>query len=203
MKNSIIWLLTTLVLLLMIYVYYNSLKEKARQPTTNIIDNTIGLVNLYKSNFEVGLTDNHIDLSNLTVTDSTNQYVSLSSIINSPKIVFRFSEWNCKECVIHFLDKLKQFSDTIGKEHLIIISSFVHKRDINSFKIHAKINELQIFNTVKPLNFQSENYARPFFFMIDSTLRTFNVFIPDLYEDEITDNYLRVLVKNYFIDTDE
>jgi len=116
-------------------------------------------------------------ISDVKVVSSEFDTLQISSIINEPKLIYRFYQETCVQCVEDELDILKKISDVIGSEHIIIISDF-DKMNMLKTIINRKSIPSDYFiskeNMMLPIDNDEEKIAT--FFTLDSNLKTDFVF---------------------------
>jgi len=60
-------------------------------------------------------------IKDVKIVSSKLDTLKLSSIINTPKLVYKFHQETCVQCVEDELSILKEISNIIGNENIIII----------------------------------------------------------------------------------
>ena len=139
-------------------------------------------------------------LCNLELVDENGNKGKLSHnlVVNTNKLVFFFSDKNCITCIDSALYHLNNWSDSIGMDNIIVIVSYENSYRLNVLRKLKKI-QFPIYNVYKQ-NMDRYDLERdfPFFFVLTIDLSLQNLFIADKSLSEITDNYFRATVKNYF-----
>src|SRR5699024_1686224 len=108
----------------------------------------------------------HLDipLINVAAEDTT----TIESLVGgTPKLVFRYSELNCMQCVDQEVANIKSLAQEIGKEHIIIAATYDSIRDLFLFK---RINNLEFPVYKLPdegFRLPLDQATVPFLFMID------------------------------------
>lgn len=114
------------------------------------------------------------------------------------KIVYYFSEQSCQICYLPFLKKINDLSKKIGRENILVIGKFSKKRSFQLFlqDLDFKI-DIDIFRTVKDFNIYPEynDYAQAFLLKKDLVID--NICITDKSNKEQSDNYLKIIEKNF------
>jgi hypothetical protein len=138
----------------------------------------------------------HID-TNIELMSLSGEQRSFASVVGrKSKFVMFFSDKNCSKCVEDQVKKLNLVAEKIGKENILLLSSFGNLKDMLIFKNENNISSNNFFNT-NSLGLQLENFNTPFFFMIDGTLNINKVFVPQDGLPELDEMYLEIIVKGY------
>ena len=86
---------------------------------------------------------------------------------------------------------------TLGKENILFLGAHRNNRIFNKQKPHHGIQDMNVYNT-GVLSLPAEEMGFPYYFVLDSTLRVTDVFVPDKAVPELTDRYLKMIHKRYF-----
>lgn len=134
-------------------------------------------------------------ISNVYLINSEFDTIPIVDFVkNGTKLIYRFYEETCIECVEDELNIVKQLADSLGADNILIISN--HKK-VNSLK--AMINRKGI---ISPSFVYNKNFNLPIendenkiasFFLLDETLRTRLVFKAGGNQD-INDPYYRRII---------
>ena len=93
---------------------------------------------------------------------------------------------------------LKEFSDQIGKENIVILASFSKPRDLVIFNRVHNI-EYDIYNLeFKKINEEIEDWGSPFLFILNYKLETELIFIPLKEIPELLHSYLEIITYRFF-----
>lgn len=135
-------------------------------------------------------------LPDLMVQNENADSISFRSLIgNKTILVFRYSEIHCQVCVDTEISLLKEMSDIIGIDNIIVLSYYDSFRNMAAFK---RINELSLpVLNLLDLGLDIEDINVPYYFVIDSSLIIKDVMIPNKYYPEVTKSYLNY-VKDKF-----
>jgi hypothetical protein len=139
------------------------------------------------------------DISSIIGSSILNKSVSLKKVIeesDNPKLIFRFSESSCELCVDSVLVCLRKHSDRIGKKNIIILTSYDDIAYLVLFKKYEEI-DFQIYNA-RNIDLPIEKLNVPYLFVIDKSLKTNCIFIPEKTIQKRTDLYFQTIVKRYF-----
>lgn len=111
--------------------------------------------------------------SSIIVSDIRGNEISIRKLINSPKLVYSFTEMSCIACVKDDIETLNLLGDKIGSNNIIIISRF---DDLKKLKIFAmqNVSKSKYYNLISMFKISIENteHESPFFFIISSDLKT-------------------------------
>ncbi len=131
------------------------------------------------------------------VKDEYNRSFSLDSIITSTpgeKLVFRFTENNCIDCIKAELLHLEKIAPVIGKDNIILLASYTGTNDLKLFR-KAYNPPFSIYNT--PLESlagnQLEDANLPYYFVLNKDLSPHLLFIPEKTLAELTEQYYKMM----------
>jgi hypothetical protein len=119
----------------------------------------------------------------------------------SPKLVFKFSELNCGNCVSEQIRLINKYTKLIGRKNILFLGAYVQSKNFNLF--------LHLNNISSPAYILSENINDnskieqanlPYYFITDAHLRVSNVFVPVEEEPELTEVYLKDVAKRFTTD---
>lgn len=174
----------TVVNLFQVYKYkdISKLKDlnKARQFVTNQM----------KSN----MIDESIRLPNKYVVSEQGDSVMLGELLDSKKkLILRISEFQCNSCIDSTLLLLNKYSSVLQNK-AIVIASIIGTRNRIVFKRVHNLNFPFYYIDEKSLQLNAEKGITPYFFMLDSSLTSDLVFVPDKTKTELTDFYLKKVI---------
>jgi hypothetical protein len=111
----------------------------------------------------------------------------LDSLIDEPKLIFRYTSLNCNSCVDKQLTLLNRYTNII-RDRILILTYYENLRDLYLFK---RLNSLEFetFN-IESLNIPFEELQFPYFFVIDENLNISDSFLPLKSDTTLTINYL-------------
>lgn len=128
------------------------------------------------------------------LTDVNNNVFTWNTISLTSKLVFRFSQKNCIECVRAQIPFLKNISDKIGKDKVILLTSYDNRRDLmvilNEFNLDFKSYNISIDEFSK-YNNSIENLGIPYVFEINADGEVEMLFFPLKETPEISKLYYR------------
>ena len=100
-------------------------------------------------------------------------------------------------CVNHEIGRLKQLSNKIGAENIIILASYSTSSSLLSFKRINKI-DCEVYNIpIGTLKNSIEPHNIPYMFIMDSNMLCKNIFIPIKEMTQISEIYFESITK-YF-----
>jgi len=154
-----------------------------------------------KFNFEVNIENTNVKLEDVFVKDTTDIPFLLSDVFKNGRdkmLVCRFSERHCESCVKLSILAIQNHLNTIGKDNVLFLGMHRNNRIFIQEKTHYNIQNMNVYNTaifdipVEKLNF-------PYYFILNSDMTITNVFVPDKATFSITDTYLKMITKQYFL----
>lgn len=181
-----------------ILIYFNSSSIKNLQ--THNLELKSNLNDLkyidqrYREKFAQNIFSENRNISDVPLLNTHLDTVSLASLINNTKLIYRFYEETCVQCVEDELDIIKKLSDSIGANNILIISDF--DRIIN---LKAIINRKEIsspFFNYKGnigLPIEKDEFKIASFFLLHNNLRTQFVYKTGG-EQNINDSYYKRII---------
>lgn len=175
--------------------YLKRCKVQSDQDYSILTSKLIASIKYSKKNV---LSPNH------ELRDSSNKFLRIKDILNSksPKIIFRFAESNCSSCVDQQMIKLGKLAEIIGNENVIALTTYTA---LNSLKVLIKHYNLKfpIYNisTESLGNNEIEKLNTPYLFLINNSLDTEMLFIPETHLSQLSDEYYKSL-EDYFLSKD-
>lgn len=163
--------------------------------------NSLSTNDFLKKNFLLNAKDagriyyENYEIENLF--EGHKKYLSDFFIDTDIKLIYRFSELSCNECIVYTSAKLKKYMEKIGSQNIIFL---IRYSNINMAKIFCKqlnIDEKQIF-MIDNIDVSIDNKSESYFFTIDSNLKSNDFLIPDRQLPEYIDLYLDSIVEKYF-----
>lgn len=115
---------------------------------------------------------------------------------SSPKVVFRISDRHCGECILAQLPFLKKLSDSIGKENVVILGSYLNFKNLKIFMTVNKLDYPYYNLPSEALSYLDiEMQSSPYYFEMEKQ-KTGNIFLPEKELPELTDIYIRGIIAN-------
>ncbi|MDR1743875.1 MAG: hypothetical protein LBR48_08700, partial [Dysgonamonadaceae bacterium] len=122
-----------------------------------------------------GLTNNNLALGDdLKVADMEGQTAFLKDIVgDSAKLIVRFSDTNCEECIRFIVVKLLRLSaeQQWDKSKILFLASFKNPRDLGIFKERLHI-DFPVY-IVEDLQIPAETLNVPYCFATDGSLNIY------------------------------
>jgi len=136
--------------------------------------------------------------TDIKIVNSYGDTLVLSDLIShSPKVVYRFTELDCIDCVIKEIDDIKKLSSKIGRGNIVILTTYDQVRKLVAFKRTNHI-EIEIYNIDKhALNLVAEEINTPYIFVISKNMVVENLYIPNDLFSEISQYYYSSLIMKY------
>ena len=135
----------------------------------------------------------------LILYNTDGQIQELGKLVcQGPKLIFKYSKLNCDVCVDEQIILLKEFTEIIGSENVIIISDYDNPRELTQF---VRMNQLD--NEVLNLHDQEIipfDKSLPYYFILSRHLTLQQLFIPLSGSRYLTKNYFNLILRSYFND---
>jgi len=195
----------SIVLVFMIINLFNLLKisnlKTQIQDLTRSLNNTSNTdsvtIAILLSNQRLLSQNSYFKISrSLKLSKENGEEVVLSKLLdNEYKIVFRYSEFTCMDCIRKEMGNMKALSEKIGKNNILVLASFDNQRD---FYINKRVNniDLPIYNIpLKSLDNTIENFNIPYIFILDKDCSVSNIFLPYRDMPHLTEEYFKDIIK--------
>lgn len=148
---------------------------------------------------EILLNGTNID-TDFSVRDIQEHEKKMSEIILDNTLILRYSEMHCEVCVDSIVSKLNAYKDSIGLQHIVLLTTSMNFGYIKRFK---KINKIpfNIYNMSKALDSVLVDIGMPYLFIYSThSKRINNMFVPQEENPQLTDEYLHSVLMKYYID---
>jgi len=136
-----------------------------------------------------------ISNNDLIIRNIETKYLK-KDLINGQCLVIRFSELNCRDCVNFLLLKTKKLIKN-KNIRVILLSNYSSKTQSKIICNQFELNDVPMYN-IQRLYLPIEECGYPYCFIIDSTYRVSNVFVPDRNLPTLTSTYFNMIEKRYF-----
>jgi hypothetical protein len=197
------FLVTMIIALLAINVFmsvnFHKHKKQSKIYAGSLLQNPDELHTL-RVNFAAEIGNSDIRLKDITAKDSLNNMIPLQDFFRNGRskiLVCRFSDLHCETCIDYSIRMLLQWVDSIGKDKILFLGAYRNNKIFNRQKPLYGIDALETVNTIA-LHIPAEDLGYPYYFVLDSTLRISNVFIPDKGVPNVTNKYLELVKEKYF-----
>jgi len=153
----------------------------------------------YKVNFTTNILNSNFKLDNVMIKDSINNIIPLKELFHSGRkqmLVCRFSKIHCESCVNFAIQNLRKWADSIGVKNVIFLGNYQNNKIFNRTKPLYGIHDMNVYNS-STFKIPAEELGYPYYFVLDSSLRISNVFVPDKAIPKITNRYLRNVQKKF------
>lgn len=200
-KNIFDFILWGILLSLLLYLFYFVREEK-------------GLVKMKDAQlkeFQISNTEDRYKLENITIISKLQHYaeglkisdcnvykqngdtLSLRDLCSERrKLFYFFSEQSCAVCYIHFLKKLKNVADIVGKENVILLAKFDKNRSLKAFIKENNITQ-DIYRMDVDLNIYPEYNDYALAFLLSKDMQIENVIITDKSNVDLSNDYLKII----------
>ncbi len=164
MKKYHVILFVVLILVISVWI----LETRIWKNRNNVVENQLALCTLrnedYVFGLESGLINNDLMLDeSLMLFKDNGDSLNLSSVVNEPKLVFRYTNLDCHQCIDKQFNLLRNYLDTIGSRRIVIFTYYTNPRDLMIFRRLNNIH-FNIYN-VENLNIPMEKFQFPYFFV--------------------------------------
>lgn len=132
------------------------------------------------------------------ITNTKGEKKKLYDVLGEKKLVLRYSELNCDDCIDKQIKYLNKYADSIGCENIILLTNYNNNHHMQRFR---KINRIkfEIYNIGKKLNENIRDINLPYLFIIDRcNMRINNMFVPQKELPDQTEKYFYEVYTKYF-----
>jgi hypothetical protein len=138
-------------------------------------------------------------IPNLLICDMEKKPYQLSNLLNcNAKVILNVSNCKCYDCIDHVLFYLKKHAKMIGRDNIIVLCDFSTNNEFLYFMRDYDI-DLNIFSTYgNSVGIPVESLHLPYFLVLDSTLRSIDVFVPSKNSPKRTDLFLERTIQTFF-----
>ena len=142
-------------------------------------------------------TPGHLLPDTAFLTTLNGVKVKVSEITGSRKLFLFYSSGHCGECISQTLTRLESYSDSIGKENIILVGDYS-----NLVSAQAFVNENKIkFDFYVDYHYFKNKYfvfSNPVFFTLDEASKMENIFVSNKYMREEINMYLHLILNRYY-----
>ena len=198
-KVKVIIAILLLVDILLSVICLNLFKDKASLTAEKQSVKDDRLIEVLENNFKIGVyNDNSILDTTRVIHDLNKNEVGLSEILtDKPCLIIRFAETNCEECVRFLLIKvMRLYNSDLFNKRILLFASYPNRQALKILVDRLNIKYPVYLVDKLPISCERINF--PYFFMLDSTMRTSHVFVPDKYEPQIANTYFELIENRYF-----
>ena len=147
-----------------------------------------------KTKLKLYMTD--VQLKPFHLLNPSNDTVLIHSLVNSQKLVLRFSDHFCSPCTDNALKSLQIIGNAIGFNNILIISDLENARLLNIF-IDGNSVSSPCFSFQGRLDFEIENMPdhkrAPYFFVLDQNLTASHPFFANE-ENDLNNIYIEWII---------
>jgi len=133
-------------------------------------------------------------LADCEVKQSTGETTVWKSVIgDKPKLIFRYTESHCNSCVEHSLNMLAVYKEYIEDENILILATGKNLARLRIYLEKYKLDNIQVLYTLEQTNIPIERYDFPYFYILNSDMKTQLVFLPIKEIPDLTKRYLDII----------
>ena len=198
-KVKVIIAILLLVDILLSVICLNLFKDKASLTAEKQSVKDDRLIEVLENNFKIGVyNDNSILDTTRVIHDLNKNEVGLSEILtDKPCLIIRFAETNCEECVRFLLIKvMRLYNSDLFNKRILLFASYPNRQALKILVDRLNIKYPVYLVDKLPISCERINFL--YCFMLDSTMRTNHVFVPDKYEPRIVNTYFELIENRYF-----
>ena len=198
-KVKVIIAILLLVDILLSVICLNLFKDNASLTAEKQSVKDDRLIEVLENNFKIGVyNDNSILDTTRVIHDLNKNKVGLSEILtDKPCLIIRFAETNCEECVRFLLIKvMRLYNSDLFNKRILLFASYPNRQALKILVDRLNIKYPVYLVDKLPISCERINF--PYCFMLDSTMRTSHVFVPDKYEPQIANTYFELIENRYF-----
>jgi len=132
----------------------------------------------------------------LKVEDEEGNKISIAELLNNnPKVIFRYSELNCRLCIEEEIKILLKYINDIGFDNILFFSTYNSTRDLFLFKRINQLQDFKIYNLKEEkLNIPIDSLNIPYVFLIDSSGNIVMLNIPEKTKPEFSEQFYNVVI---------
>lgn len=206
MKKNILIIFTVVFAL---YFWLSSIKDNHRRKVVMSdykvqLNYQKNLKNLIQDNVIHQLYSNNTALSpQVELNDIEGNTINLLDLLaDKNKLVFRFSDQSCMDCVHQELKHLDEIVTQIGIESVLILVDTKNDRLLRILSEKVQFKN-QFFSLKDPIQIQIESLGIPYLFTIDKSLIIKNLFIPSIELPMLSLGYYKFIEKEIINDVDK
>jgi len=135
----------------------------------------------------------------LEVEDEEGNKISIAELLNNnPKVIFRYSELNCRLCIEEEIKILQKYINDIGFDNILFFSTYNSTRDLFLFKRINQLHNFRIYNLKEEqLNIPIDRLNIPYVFLIDSSGNIIMLNIPEKTKPEFSEQFYNVVISRF------
>lgn len=195
MRNKLIIISVILLTILLAFdVYFMFSKQNSNCLSERINQKNID-IKIFQNQVSKYYSNELLNIKNCKLYLNNKPLILSNKFFDKPVLVFRFSIFNCSECVHFALNKLKQnLHDFATNDRIILIY------DDNNMRVSESMFGKMPYVTKERniMGIPMENSNIPFMFILDTEMKVKHFFIPEKGMPELTDEYLSIIKTRYF-----
>ena len=148
----------------------------------------------FETNIKIGIMSEGCSLQGVIIRTIENQEFEISELINSPKLILRYSLTGCESCIINELELLET-DNRISKDNLYVLITGGNSRMLKIFdEQNHSFQILRCENIPIPFDEVGKLYA----FVLDSSLVIKDFYIPNNNAPRLSRSYYDAVFNKYF-----
>ncbi len=133
------------------------------------------------------------------VYDTKDKKIKLDELFDSKsKLFVKYSELACSSCIEEELALIGKYDSIIGRDNIVILTSYNNSRKLKVFKKAHNINYTALYGDNLDLPFERTNEV--FIFVCDTALLVRHFFVPDVSRPALSKEYYSAICERYFKD---
>ena len=121
----------------------------------------------------------------------------LKDIVGGGRLVIRFSELNCQDCVNSMAEMIRKFFD-VKKDRILILGSYQSNRTFQLYLNKLGLENYEAYNIAEgALNDYIDHDNVPYAFLLNNDMRIDNLLIPDFRLAKVTQDYFEIIANRF------
>ena len=200
MKKYLIILIISLAVINIVTLFYFSRYKETQSLYLEALQPKLEQAMSMQENMEAGFQNNCMKLDSVTCLDKDGNSIDLRSLFSNEReriLICRFSELDCESCISYSIRKIQEHTGDIGKENILFVASYFNNKMLEpQMKLYG-IDSFAVLNA-KDLSIPIEDWNKPYYCVLDSSLQISDLFIPSKTASHIQQIYFDSIVNKYF-----
>lgn len=139
------------------------------------------------------------EIPNFSIYNLEEKKYQLKDLLNCKyKVILNISNCRCLPCIEYIFSYIDKYKSKIGSNNIMVLVDFPTNKEFLFFVSDYDI-KLQVFNTYgQSLGLPVDSLHIPYFLVVDSTLQSIDVFVPNENLPIRTDHFLIKITDSYF-----
>lgn len=153
-----------------------------------------------QENWELGIENNGYQLINIKGKDQDHVFVSLDNFFqNDVEKIFvcRFSEMDCESCIDYAIKQVIELCDSVEGLNVLYLGNYRNNRSFTKQKNMYGIEACKALN-VASLGMPIEDLNRPYYFVLDDSLRVWDIFVPNKVSKDLLRKYFDLILDKHY-----